>query len=57
MSYVCIWSRVSNTLRAGTASEVNSADWRPATFGGDQVPRAILPNGTGTQYGPGKPSG
>ena len=44
---------VSNNLRAGTASAVNSAYWSASTFGSDQFAQASLPNSSGTQYGPG----
>ena len=44
---------VSNNLRVGTASAVNSAYWSASTFGGDQFAQASLPNSSGTQYGPG----
>ena len=44
---------VSNTLRAGTASRVNSAYWSASTFGNDQFAQASLPNSSASQYGPG----
>ena len=44
---------VSNTLRAGTASKVNSAYWSASTFGNDQFAQASLPNSSASQYGPG----
>ena len=44
---------VSNTLRTGTASALNSAYWSASTFGDDQFAQASLPNSSGTQYGPG----
>ena len=44
---------VSNTLRAGTASKLNSAYWSASTFGNDQFAQASLPNSSGNQYGPG----
>ena len=44
---------VSNTLRVGTASALNSAYWSASTFGNDQFAQASLPNSSGTQYGPG----
>ena len=44
---------VSNTLRVGTASALNSAYWSASTFGSDQFAQASLPNISGTQYGPG----
>src|SRR5260370_17585831 len=44
---------VSNTLRVGTASAVNSAYWSASTFSSDQFAQASLPNSSGTQYGPG----
>jgi hypothetical protein len=44
---------VSDNLRAGTASALNSAYWSTSTFGNDQFAQAILPDSSGTQYGPG----
>ena len=44
---------VSNTLRVGTASALNSAYWSASTFGDDQFAQASLPNSSGTQDGPG----
>ena len=44
---------MSNTLRAGTASKLNSAYWSASTFGNDQFAQASLPNSSGNQYGPG----
>ena len=44
---------VSNTLRAGTASALNSAYWSASTFGADQFAQTSLPNSSGSQYGPG----
>jgi hypothetical protein len=44
---------VSNTLRAGTASTLNSAYWSASTFGNDQFAQATLPGSSGSQWGPG----
>ena len=44
---------VSNTLRPGTASKLNSAYWSASTFGNDQFAQASLPASSGTQVGPG----
>ena len=44
---------VSDNLRAGTASALNSAYWSASTFGNDQFAQATLPDSSGTQYGPG----
>ena len=44
---------VSDSLRVGTASALNSAYWSASTFGNDQFAQATMPDSSGTQYGPG----
>ena len=44
---------VSDILRVGTPSAVNSAYWSASTFGNDQFAQATMPDSSGTQYGPG----